>query len=74
MYKLSDLNKRRYLGVTARCLYDSEIQVFFIALDHIIEVHANIYIIKERFFTIFNNYSIKGEIMNAVSAHNTGIY
>ena len=63
----SDLNKRRYLGVTARCLYDGEIQVLFIALDHVTEVHANNDIIKERLFTILNNYQIRGQVMNAVS-------
>ena len=63
----SDLNKRRYLGLTARCIFDGESKILFLSLERIYQVHLSAEDLNDLIDLILDQYSIKDKIMNAIT-------
>ena len=63
----SDLNKRRYLGMTAKCIFDGESKVLFLSLRRICQVHLSGEDLNDIMNSILDQYSIRNKVMNAVS-------
>ena len=63
----SDLCKRRYLGITARCIYDGIIKIYFLGLNRITLYHCT----GDELFNILKNilesYGIADRVINAVT-------
>ena len=63
----SDLTKRRFLGLTARCLHDGKIQTFFLSLTKIEAIHLNGRELNNIFNMALEKYSLNEKVMAAVS-------
>lgn len=63
----SDFNKKRYLGVTAKCIQNGSISTYFLALKNIISMHINGEELNDTLNSILEDYGIDDRIMNAVS-------
>lgn len=63
----TDLNKRRYLGVTARCLEDGEVKTYFLSLAKIKAIHLTGDELNNLFNDILDKYSFREKIMTAFS-------
>lgn len=63
----SDLCKRRYIGLSSRCLINGKISMYFLALTKIEAMHINGQYLNDILNGILDKYKIRDKVMNAVS-------
>lgn len=63
----SDLSKRRFLRLTARCLHDGHVKTYFLSLNKIVAIHLNSTELNNIFNQSLDKYSIRFKVMSAVS-------
>ena len=63
----SDLSRRRFLGLTARCLHDGQAKTYFLSLTKINSIHLDGVELNNIFNELLDNYTIKNKVMAAVS-------
>ncbi len=63
----SNLSRKRFLGVTARCIHDGKVKIYFLSLQKINSIHLSGIELNNLFNDCLDRYGIKRRVMSAVS-------